>query len=64
MSGKAPADAGEVELRRIFTRLHELGTSNGLHNFSMGMSNDYRIAAECGATVIRVGTAIFQESCS
>ena len=60
----APADAGEVELRRIFTRLHELGTSNGLHNFSMGMSNDYRIAAECGATVIRVGTAIFQESCS
>ncbi len=28
---------------------------------SMGMSNDYELAIECGATIVRVGTAIFGE---
>ena len=27
----------------------------------MGMSNDYEVAIECGANVVRVGTAIFGE---
>lgn len=27
----------------------------------MGMSSDYQIALECGATIIRVGSAIFGE---
>jgi uncharacterized pyridoxal phosphate-containing UPF0001 family protein len=28
---------------------------------SMGMSNDYEVAIECGANVVRVGSAIFGE---
>ncbi|HNP18842.1 MAG TPA: hypothetical protein PKL31_10440 [Fulvivirga sp.] len=32
-----------------------------MHELSMGMSNDLEIAIEEGATIIRVGTAIFGE---
>jgi len=35
--------------------------ANGLGELSMGMSNDFEIAIEEGATVVRVGTAIFGE---
>ena len=35
----------------------ELGL--GLRELSMGMSSDYRIAVEEGATLVRIGTAIF-----
>ncbi len=31
----------------------------GFHTLSMGMSGDYPIAIECGATLVRVGTDIF-----
>ncbi|MCX2837644.1 YggS family pyridoxal phosphate-dependent enzyme [Salinimicrobium sp. MT39] len=34
---------------------------NSLHTLSMGMSGDYKIAIECGSTMIRVGSAIFGE---
>jgi hypothetical protein len=30
-----------------------------LNELSMGMSNDYKVAIEEGATIVRVGTAIF-----
>ena len=30
-----------------------------MHELSMGMSQDYEIAVEEGATMVRVGTAIF-----
>jgi len=63
----APVDAEPGELRRIFERARELfeevRTSRGRgHRFdilSMGMSNDYEIAIECGANLVRVGSAIF-----
>ncbi len=45
--------------RPYFRRLRELGAQFGLPDLSMGMSNDFEVAIEEGATLIRVGTAIF-----
>ncbi len=42
-----------------FRRLAALGGDLGLADLSMGMSGDYRDAIACGATQIRVGTALF-----
>lgn len=42
-----------------FAFLAKLARRNGLSGLSMGMSGDYEMAAEMGATHIRVGTAIF-----
>jgi pyridoxal phosphate enzyme (YggS family) len=45
--------------RPHFRRLRELRDELGLEHLSMGMSADYEVALEEGATMIRVGTAIF-----
>jgi pyridoxal phosphate enzyme (YggS family) len=45
--------------RPHFTWLAERAARHGLKVVSMGMSADYEIAIECGATLVRVGTAIF-----
>jgi pyridoxal phosphate enzyme (YggS family) len=42
-----------------FALLHDLAAKIGLHRLSMGMSADFPIAVEFGATVVRVGSAIF-----
>jgi len=42
-----------------FAFLREIATRNGLTGLSMGMSADYEIAIELGATHVRLGTAIF-----
>ncbi len=42
-----------------FTLLREIAERNGLAGLSMGMSGDYETAVRCGATVVRVGSAIF-----
>jgi pyridoxal phosphate enzyme (YggS family) len=42
-----------------FSQLSELSILNKLSELSMGMSNDYMEAVKCGATFIRVGSAIF-----
>ena len=42
-----------------FKFLKKLADDNGLFELSMGMSSDYKTAIKCGATFIRVGTAIF-----
>ena len=47
------------ESRPWFRRLRELGERHGLRQLSMGMSGDFEIAVEEGATMVRVGTAIF-----
>ncbi len=44
-----------------FALLKKLAKRHALTNLSMGMSNDYALAASMGATHIRVGTAIFGE---
>jgi len=45
--------------RPYFRRLRELGAQFDLPNLSMGMSHDFEVAIEEGATHIRVGTALF-----
>lgn len=44
-----------------FALLSKLAERNGLAEVSMGMSADYAIAAQLGATHVRVGSAIFGE---
>jgi pyridoxal phosphate enzyme (YggS family) len=60
----APLDANEAVLRRVFIgarEARELLESAGHPAFelSMGMSNDFEIAVEEGATMIRLGTVLF-----
>lgn len=45
--------------RPYFRRLAELARQYGLPHLSMGMSNDFETAIEEGATIVRVGTALF-----
>lgn len=47
------------ELRAAFQRMRALATELGLSELSMGMSDDLEIAVEEGATLVRVGTALF-----
>ncbi len=52
--------AGDAEaVRPIFRRLHELRDAAGLRELSMGMTDDFEAAIEEGATMVRVGRAIF-----
>lgn len=45
--------------RPYFARLAELAATNGLERLSMGTSQDWRVAIEEGATIIRLGHALF-----
>jgi pyridoxal phosphate enzyme (YggS family) len=45
--------------RPYFARLRELAGQNGLQHLSIGMSHDLEVAIEEGATMVRVGTALF-----
>ena len=45
--------------RPWFGRLRELAQAHGLRDLSMGTSQDWRVAVEEGATLIRVGSALF-----
>jgi hypothetical protein len=45
--------------RPHFAWLHEAADRHELPELSMGMSGDFEAAIECGATIVRVGTAIF-----
>ena len=47
------------EPARWFAALRDLGERLGLRELSMGMSGDYEAAIAEGATIVRVGTAIF-----
>ncbi len=47
--------------RPYFRRLRELAEEHGLHELSMGTSQDYRVAAEEGATLVRVGSVLYGE---
>jgi uncharacterized pyridoxal phosphate-containing UPF0001 family protein len=46
--------------RPYFRRLRELAREHGLAELSMGTSQDYRVAVEEGATLIRVGSVLFR----
>jgi uncharacterized pyridoxal phosphate-containing UPF0001 family protein len=57
------APFGDLNLaRRVFRELREMRDSLGLVELSMGMTDDYPVAIQEGATMIRVGRAIFTAS--
>jgi len=49
------------EARPFFRQLREMRDRLGLTELSMGMSHDFEVAIEEGATMVRIGTAIFGE---
>jgi uncharacterized pyridoxal phosphate-containing UPF0001 family protein len=49
------------ESRPYFRRLRELAEGLGLRELSMGTSQDYRVAVEEGATLVRVGSVLWQD---
>jgi uncharacterized pyridoxal phosphate-containing UPF0001 family protein len=56
-----PPFADDPEASRpTFRRLAELGREHGLAQLSMGTSQDWRVAVEEGATLIRVGSTLFR----
>lgn len=56
-----PAFAADPEASRpTFRRLAELARAHGLTELSMGTSQDWRVAVEEGATLIRVGSTLFR----
>lgn len=57
----APRVADPEEARPVFRELRELATAHGVSGLSMGMTEDYGVAIEEGATVVRIGRAIFGE---
>lgn len=58
-----PPLAGDPEASRpYFRRLRELAERLGLEELSMGTTQDYRVAAEEGATFVRVGSALWQRT--
>ena len=57
----APFVADPEEIRPVFRKLRELRDSLGLKHLSMGMTDDFEVAIEEGATMIRIGRAIFGE---
>jgi pyridoxal phosphate enzyme (YggS family) len=55
-----PPWSDDAELSRpYFTKLRALADANGLRQLSMGMSHDLEVAIEEGATMVRIGTALF-----
>ena len=55
----APLTSEPEAARPVFRALRQLAAAHGLDGLSMGMTNDYIVAIEEGATAIRVGRAIF-----
>ena len=49
------------ESRRYFRRLRELGERYGLRELSMGTSQDYLVAADEGATMVRLGSVLYSD---
>ena len=55
-----PPETGDPESSRpYFRRLRELAAERDLAELSMGTSQDYRVAAEQGATLIRIGSVLY-----
>ncbi|MEE9202052.1 MAG: alanine racemase, partial [Dehalococcoidia bacterium] len=57
----APLAADPHSLRPLFQHLRRLCDSLGLKELSMGMTDDFEVAVEEGATLVRIGRAIFGE---
>jgi uncharacterized pyridoxal phosphate-containing UPF0001 family protein len=61
LSTMPPAAASPEESRPWFARLRELAAAYDLSQLSMGTTQDYAVAAEEGATYIRVGSILFRD---
>ncbi|MGI6168946.1 MAG: YggS family pyridoxal phosphate-dependent enzyme [Christensenellales bacterium] len=49
-----------IRMRDLFYRLQDAGFEDQMRFLSMGMSNDYEIAVQEGANMVRIGSAIFK----
>ncbi len=54
-----PAVEHPEDNRRHFARLAELAAEHGLRKLSMGTSQDYEVAVQEGATIVRLGSVLF-----
>jgi hypothetical protein len=55
----APLVGDPEEVRPVFRELRRLRDALGLRELSMGMTDDFEVAIEEGATMVRIGRAIF-----
>jgi PLP dependent protein len=60
LSTMPPATDDPEQSRPYFQKLHALAKTHGLAELSMGTSQDYRVAAQEGATMIRIGSVLYQ----
>jgi pyridoxal phosphate enzyme (YggS family) len=57
----APVSDDPEAARPVFSALRQLRDSLGLEHLSMGMTDDFEVAIEEGATIVRIGRAIFSQ---
>jgi uncharacterized pyridoxal phosphate-containing UPF0001 family protein len=57
----APLVSDAEESRSVFVELRRLAEAHQLSELSMGMTNDFEVAIEEGATHVRIGRALFGE---
>ncbi len=55
-----PLSPRPEDSRRWFAALRELAREHGLEHLSMGTSQDYLVAVEEGATIVRIGTSLYR----
>jgi uncharacterized pyridoxal phosphate-containing UPF0001 family protein len=63
LSAMPPATADPEGSRAWFRRLRELAGEYGLRELSMGTTQDFAVAAQEGATHVRVGSVLFDRNC-
>ncbi len=57
-----PAVEQPEDNRRHFAALRELAAAHGLGRLSMGTSQDYEVAVEEGATIVRLGSTLYRQA--
>jgi uncharacterized pyridoxal phosphate-containing UPF0001 family protein len=55
-----PLVADPEDSRRWFAALRELAAAHGLRELSMGTTQDFAVAVEEGATIVRIGTRLYE----
>lgn len=56
-----PTNGSDSEKKAAFELLRSLANDHELAECSMGMSDDYALAVECGSTMVRIGSRLFGE---
>jgi uncharacterized pyridoxal phosphate-containing UPF0001 family protein len=57
-----PLAADPEDSRPYFAALRELAAHEGLEHLSMGTSQDYPVAVQEGATIVRLGTILYADA--